>query len=62
LRYVDEAALSEGMRWLVRLSLPIAAILLPAAFFLSVLSPKATEPNALVYLAYVGGSHWQWGS
>jgi hypothetical protein len=55
LRYVDEAALSEGMRWLVRLSLPIAAILLPAAFFLSVLSPKATEPNALVYLAYVGG-------
>ncbi len=55
LRYVDEAALSEGMRWLVRLSLPAAAILLPAAFFLSVLSPEATEPNALIYLAYVGG-------
>jgi hypothetical protein len=55
LRYVDEATLSEGMRWLVRLSLPAAAILLPAAFFLSVLSPEATEPNALIYLAYVGG-------
>jgi hypothetical protein len=55
LRYVDEAALSEGMRWLVRLSLPAAAILTPAAFFLSVLSPRATEPNALIYLAYVGG-------
>ena len=55
LRYVDEAALSEGMRWLVRLSLPAAAILLPAAFFLSVLSPEATEPNALIYLALVGG-------
>jgi hypothetical protein len=55
LRYVDEAALSEGMRWLVRLSLPAAAILTPAAFFLSVLSPEATEPNALIYLAYVGG-------
>ena len=55
LRYVDEAALSEGMRWLVRLSLPAAAILLPAAFFLSVLSPEAREPNALIYLAYVAG-------
>ncbi|MDQ3966546.1 MAG: hypothetical protein M3246_08895 [Actinomycetota bacterium] len=55
LRYVDEAALSEGMRWLVRLSLPAAAILLPAAFFLSVVSPDATEPNALIYLAPVGG-------
>ena len=55
LRYVDEAALSEGMRWLVRLSLPAAAILLPAAFFLSVLSPDATEPNALINLAYLGG-------
>ena len=54
LRYVDEAALSEGMRWVVRLALP-AAILTPAAFFLSVLSPEATEPNALIYLAYVGG-------
>src|SRR5215216_7622653 len=55
LRYVDETALSEGMRWLVRLSLPAAAILLPAAFCLSVLSPEAREPNALIYLAYIGG-------
>ena len=55
LRYVDEAALSEGMRWVVRLTFPAAAILTPAAFFLSVLSPEATEPNALIYLAYVGG-------
>ena len=55
LRYVDEATLSEGMRWVVRLAFPAAAILTPAAFFLSVLSPEATEPNALIYLAYVGG-------
>ena len=32
----------------------MAAILLPVAFFLSVLSPEATQPNALIYLAYVG--------
>ncbi len=55
LRYVDEATLSEGMKWLVRLAFPAAAILMPLAFFLSVLSPDATEPNAMIYLAYVGG-------
>jgi hypothetical protein len=55
LRYVDEATLSEGMRWVVRLSLPIAAILMPLAFFLSILSPEATEPNGLINLAYLGG-------
>ena len=54
LRYADEAALPEGMRRVVRHSIPAAAVLLPAAFFLSVLSPEATEPNALIYLAYAG--------
>ena len=55
LHYVDEAALSEGMRWVVRVAFPAAAILMPLAFFLSVLSPEATQPNALINLAYVGG-------
>jgi uncharacterized membrane protein len=54
LRYVDEARLSERARRFVRSSVPVAAILLPVAFFLSVLSPDAEEPNALIYLAYVG--------
>jgi hypothetical protein len=54
LRYVDEANLSSVMKWLVRGSIPIAAILVPSAFFLSVLSPDATAPNGLIYLAYVG--------
>ena len=54
LRYVDEANLSERIKRVARHSIPAAAILLPAAFFLSVLSPDATEPNALIYLAYAG--------
>src|SRR5215204_643375 len=54
LRYVDEANLSDSMKWLVRSSVPVAAILVPAAFFLSVLSPNATAPNGFIYLAYVG--------
>ena len=55
LRYVDEATLSEGMRWVVRLAFPAAAVLMALAFFLSVLSPEATEPNVMIYLAYVAG-------
>ena len=54
LRYVDEARLTERMRWLVRVGIPSAAVILPVAFFLSVLSADATEPNALVNLAYLG--------
>ena len=55
LRYVDEATLSASMGWVVRVAFPAAALLMPLAFFLSVLSPEATEPNAMIYLAYVAG-------
>jgi hypothetical protein len=55
LRYVDEATLSEGLRWVVRLAFPAAAVLMALGFFLSVLSEEATEPNALIYLTYVAG-------
>ena len=54
LRYVDEAVLSPFWKWIARTGAPIAAILIPAAFFLSVVSPTATEPNALMNLAYIG--------
>ena len=54
LRYVDEAVLSPFWRWLARTGAPLAAILIPAAFFLSVVSPAATQPNGLINLAYVG--------
>jgi hypothetical protein len=54
LRYVDEANLPGWLKSVSRHAIPAAAVLLPAAFFLSVLSPEATEPNAMIYLAYVG--------
>jgi uncharacterized membrane protein len=56
LRYVDEARLGAGAKWFVRLALPSAAILLPLAFFLSVLTPDATRPNGLINLAYIGAA------
>jgi hypothetical protein len=54
LRYVDEANLPGWLKSFARHSIPAAAVLLPAAFFLSVLSPEATDPNAMIYLAFVG--------
>ncbi len=54
LRYVDEARLPAWAKSVVREAVPLAAILLPAGFFLSVLSPTATEPNAFIYCAYAG--------
>ena len=56
LRYVDDAALPEGWKDFVRHGVPAAAILLPVAYFLSVLPSDATEPNRLIYLAYVGAA------
>lgn len=54
LRYVDDADLSHLAAGFARHSIPAAAILLPAAFFLSVTDPGATEPNGMISLAYVG--------
>jgi hypothetical protein len=55
LRYVDEATLSEGMRWVVRVAIPAAAVLMALGFFLSVLPEDAREPSRLIYLTYVTG-------
>jgi Ni,Fe-hydrogenase I cytochrome b subunit len=52
--YVDEANLPEKIKQMVRHGTPLSAILIPAGFFLSVINPDSTEPNELIYLAYVG--------
>lgn len=52
--YVDETALSEKWKNIVRWCIPASAILLPAVFFFSVLKPDTTEPNGLIYLAFAG--------
>ena len=54
LRYVDEAKLSPLWKEFVRWGIPSAAIFLPAAFFFSVLSSRATHPSAFIDLAYIG--------
>jgi hypothetical protein len=51
---VDQTGLSSGWRQVVRSTIPASAILVPAAFFLSMVNPEAERPNRLINLAYVG--------
>ena len=54
LRYVDEANLPDRLKPAARTLIPIAAILMPAGFFLSMISPRALAPNGLIALTYIG--------
>ena len=55
LTLVDQAQLGDGWKQVVRTSFPAAALLVPIAYFLSIVSPDAERPNRLVNLAYLGG-------
>jgi hypothetical protein len=50
----DAALLPPSVTWLVRIGVPLAAILIPLGFFLSMTSPTAAQPNSLVTLIYAG--------
>jgi hypothetical protein len=56
LRYVDEARLPESLKLFVANAAPTAAILIPCAYFFSVLTPSTTRPNGWIYLAFVGAA------
>lgn len=52
---VDATTLTGLAEWVARAFIPIAALLLPGGFFLSVIKPGTTEPNRLVALVPAGG-------
>ena len=51
---VDHADLGDAWKQVVRSTIPAAAILVPAAFFLSVVRPRAERPGRIILLAPVG--------
>lgn len=51
---VDHADLPDTWLQVVRTTIPLAAILVPAAFFLSIVTPRAERPNRLILLAPLG--------
>lgn len=50
----DAAALPNPLLWAVRIGVPLAAILISAGFFFSILPPTATQPSGAVALIYAG--------
>ncbi len=50
----DSAVLPFPLVWLVRIGVPLAAILISAGFFFSMLPPTATVPSGSVGLIYLG--------
>ena len=50
----DGAVLPDPLLWMVRLGVPLAAILISAGFFFSMLAPTASQPSPAVRLIYVG--------
>src|SRR4030081_2970604 len=50
----DSAVLPASLLWVARIAVPLAAIWIPAGFFLSMLPPAATQPGPAVGLIYVG--------
>lgn len=54
--FVDATTLSGGFEWLARAGVPVAALLMPGGFFLSVAYRDATKPNRLIWLLYAGAT------
>jgi hypothetical protein len=52
--FADVANLPGCLIWVARLGAPCAAILMPLGFFLSVVSPRVTEPGPAIRLVYTG--------
>jgi hypothetical protein len=52
--YVDASGATGILGVVARQAIPLAAILMPAGFFLSSIGPGRTGPNALIWLIYGG--------
>ena len=52
---LTDATTLDGLAgWVARSGIPLAAILMPAGFFLSSTGAGRTEPNRLVWLVWIG--------
>ncbi|HEU0042320.1 MAG TPA: hypothetical protein VFQ15_08220 [Jiangellaceae bacterium] len=50
----DATTLDGFAGWVARSGIPLAAILMPAGFFLSSTGPGRTKPNGIVWLVWIG--------
>jgi hypothetical protein len=54
--YADAAGLEGLVGWVARAGAPVAAILMPAGFFLSSMGAGRDKPNGLVALVFAGAA------
>lgn len=59
--YADAADMSGIVESVARLGVPLAAILMPAGFFLSSMGEGRTEPNRLIWLLWAGAASLAFG-
>lgn len=52
--FCDHANLSAAWKWVARVTLPAAALLISGGFFAAAGSPGSTEPNAMIIILYLG--------
>jgi hypothetical protein len=50
----DFTVLPAALVWVIRVAVPLSAILISAGFFPSMTPPNASQPNGLVSLIYLG--------
>lgn len=51
---VDQTTLNNTLKWLVRITMPLAAILISGGFFAAAAGPGLTQPNNLIAILYAG--------
>lgn len=54
LLFVDATSLSDKGKWVVRVSFPVAAILVSAGFFISATGDQLMKPNDFIVVLYMG--------
>lgn len=50
----DEASLSAGLVWLVRIGVPVSTLLISGGFFAAAAGPGSTTPNRWIGILYTG--------
>ena len=54
LLYVDETVVGEMWKWIIRVSIPLSAILISGGFFGAAIGKQVTKPGKLIGLLYFG--------
>ena len=52
--FTDSVTLTNRWKWFIRLSFPIAAILISLGFFASAIGNQITKPTELIFILYTG--------